>query len=162
MFKKFLVFVSVAIVLVSCGGRNEYAYNEKTANLFLMVMEHVDNTHKKLQDGGFEPGLESSQFSGPVTKPADQLIQFIEQSENELNALTPSEEAKEFDGEVKKYFNDVKTKYYTEIRNYLQEKDTAKQKEIYQNLEKIYHDLSLRPDQVLEVQKKYMKKTGLD
>lgn len=159
--KKLVVLSICALLLQACNGRKEYAYNEKTADLFLKTMNVVDERFEELQNGAFD-GNNADRFDYEARfKKAQRIAKYSAEMKVLLEELKPSEEAQDFHKQVGEYMLVVKDQYGPLFVRYVEARDSLEKNKIREEINLKNMLLTAQADKTLQVQKEYFNRVGL-
>jgi hypothetical protein len=142
---------------MGCSNQ-EFAYNEKTTELFLDEMKLIDDYQETFSDSNLVFRPDAVEVISLDTK-AYNLQHNSQQAIENMNDLNPSEEAKSFHEAVLAYFNKIKA--YGATAKKLLAADSVAKRPLYFRLKTEYEAINQMPDQVLSIQKRYLDRVGI-
>lgn len=156
-FLRSSLYLALACVLYSCSNQ-ELAYNEKATELFLQEMKGIDDDQKAFADSNLVFHPTSGDLISLNIK-AENIQSNSQRDIQNMNDLKPSEPAKTFHQSVLTYFG--KIDHYGATAKKLIAADSVGKRALYTQLLNEYESLNQMPDEVLEIQKKYLNQVGL-
>lgn len=161
----------IGISLCSCtGGNKEYVYNETVSNNVYWLTEHyVESVYADFKNGYIQTAYEMrndsmNEFRNKTPETvSDNLKKEIDSAFEKLNALEPSEQAKDFHQAITDYLNAVKGPLADALLAYctLDTLDEEQKNALTQKVNEAYDKICEIETGMFEVQKTYFKNVGL-
>lgn len=159
--KKVIILILPLVLLFSCKKAGEYALNENVSKEFLKQMNALDDFEAKyFADSSAlakAPSSETSIESQDALKLSESSLKAVDN----LRGKSISPEAMPFYIAAIKYIEDINAQ--GKIANdFFTETDPMMRRGYYESIQENFKKLRNKPDSILEIQKVYFDKVGLE
>jgi len=152
------ILISSLLFLSACNNRQDFAYNEKVSSEFLSAMNVLDDYQKDITQGNYKNLNE--QIIASRVNTIENIIKGMDENINDSKEIEHSKNADEFAEGLADYYTKQKA-YYQLVKNYITQTDSTEQNKIQNQINEAYDSLNTIPDKLLEVQKEFLKKSGI-